>query len=613
MAHRSNFLKNLEIFYQTGLVFLPNNTYNDKTKQLFPKQPPFRLPEIKLPPNFLLLYPHPNFTPILFRMTQKYPLKLGGRTVDLYKLIQTVRNFVNQVCRESQNSEKKNENIKTKASETSDILSKTTTWKKVSEILFSESAAGPSCSSPKITVFPPSLLNKLRLIYQKYIQPFEEAHLKAKLEIIRQNQPNIADNGFPENLNLNHPRLTAIDLYLNSDSNSKSRTFDTHRESTSKRKSKYLDYIEGEEEFLELSKDEIDEHGRSILDKKKGNPDLDFLTPDRKKDNDEDDEFKWRPQITASARRNRSSFLNTNDDSNDAGPNTPVSPYPPKIDRSKLKPYRLNSSSKIPNFFQLINSLESGLANERDFAINTLALLSYVNNNAPMTQLYTCNQLKLYKIREANNLIDSLLRHIGIDIEDSTSDFREICTFWAVLLKKKIKQMEDQDETYDMNLKFFQENKFPVSNDTNNEKILSRLKYEEIILRFNTIFDILRNISFDSQNAEILWQNNNFRRFLYICLQTEQYDYKLFSGNNNKNGKDIGGSTLSRTRSSFVVVGLDIFENISRVIVLNKLSIYEKTFWLEVLFMWPERSREITAVDTKLSREFYLRIMVVSF
>ena len=562
-------------------------------------------------------------------MSIKYQLKIQNKDLDLFKLINEVRKFVNENKRSNKSS-----------ADVSNLLTKTSSWKKICEQVFKSTAS--TTHAQMSSCLPPSLLNKLKIIYQIFIQPYEEALLKAKISYTSytSNLQNSSRRHEHLNSSLHHPRIPRIEdvghlaqnspfasyLTQNTDSNSRSSftnnmnatmndsnmstSFNQFNDSMSARKPnpKYTDYLEDESDILELDKDEIDESGN-------------FITPKRNKEDDEDDDFKWKPQHTGTASRRRgparfnmreildedsnNSFAgggdNTNDSFRAAGrySNSNNKQFKDiqintKIDRSKLKPFlsKFNYINKLPNNLQLLNSLESGLPNERDFALNAVALMSICQNNTPMTTLYSCSQMSLKKMGgNGDRFIDAILRHSGVNAETGTSDVKYLQTFWS-----KILAGTDLAKN------------FPQNTQTN----LTAQKFQEINLRLSMILDIFRNITFCSENSKLCWENKNFRHLIYSCLLAEEPDFrKHFLGGASSSILSNFNPAICRAKSNYGIFALDILENVSRVVELSKIDSWERSILMEVLFSYPEGMQCLKGVESYESRDVYLRIIWV--
>ncbi|CAB3978235.1 AT-rich interactive domain-containing 2, partial [Paramuricea clavata] len=160
------------------------------------------------------------------------------------------------------------------------------------------------------------------------------------------------------------------------------------------------------------------------------------------------------------------------------------------------------------NFERLVLSLQSGLPNEVDFAINICVLLSNVNNS-------------VFNLTKAPAVIDMILAHVGVFEEDSCSSSdlykewyknseKDFLKFWQRVLNcEEIKQLlpkfdktiEEHDTDFLFNLD------------------ATSTQYKDFELqRVLQVCTILHNFSFDRMNASVLSSHPVCIRFLMFCL-----------------------------------------------------------------------------------------------
>lgn len=143
---------------------------------------------------------------------------------------------------------------------------------------------------------------------------------------------------------------------------------------------------------------------------------------DKKEDTDKD--FHYRPSARRSTNRgpsrwNKDQLLTPDESSKKTSKIT--HPFRPQIARTP------------PEYASLLCSLESGLPNERDFALNAVSMLtSSVAQNIAMTQLYSC-KMKLNQMYDRGaRFLESLMRHSGVN-PDYVADADELISFWCLL------------------------------------------------------------------------------------------------------------------------------------------------------------------------------------
>lgn len=169
------------------------------------------------------------------------------------------------------------------------------------------------------------------------------------------------------------------------------------------------------------------------------------------------------------------------------------------------------STSKDPkrNFDKLVLSLQCGMPNEVDFAINICMLLSNVSNS-------------VFNLSKAPAVVDTLLAHIGVFSEDShglgelyeqwyaKQDMeRDFTRFWKEGLT--VKGVEDilcsdrGDETTDQESLFHPSRKKIGAKDVECQRI-------------SQVGMIFYNFSFDSANADVLASHPLCLKFLVLCI-----------------------------------------------------------------------------------------------
>ncbi|XP_031562325.1 AT-rich interactive domain-containing protein 2-like [Actinia tenebrosa] len=158
------------------------------------------------------------------------------------------------------------------------------------------------------------------------------------------------------------------------------------------------------------------------------------------------------------------------------------------------------------NFEKLVLSLECGLPNEVDFAINICMLLSNVNNS-------------VFNLTKAPAIMDMLLGHVGVFIEDShglkdvynewyQKTERDFVKFWRETLE--VEEFRDilcggQEKTEDSEEQLFNPGKTYGVNSVEAQRVAQ-------------VCMILYNFSFDETNAEILASHSSCLRLLMLCI-----------------------------------------------------------------------------------------------
>lgn len=187
----------------------------------------------------------------------------------------------------------------------------------------------------------------------------------------------------------------------------------------------------------------------------------------------------------------------------------------------RLNFYNVGSSSyctspayKDPqkNFERLVLSLQSGLPNEVDFAVNICMLLSNVNNS-------------VFNLAKAPAIVDMMLAHVGVFLEDlyGTSELykewykasgKDFLKFWnRILNSEEIKELLPKDDSNGADSE-----QFCAKEIFNLDIPAAHADFE--LQRVLQVCTILHNFSFDKTDAAVLSSHPVCMRFLLFCLHS---------------------------------------------------------------------------------------------
>ena len=170
MANRSKFLHDLEIFHSSGLVEIANVVHQVKNRAqpFFPVEHTEQVSQqmkqqFRLPSGVLLQAPSIQYTPHLERLMRQCPLKILNHTVCVFKLYQAIKKQRSSDNNKSESDENK---------ENGNSLNKLSTWKKIAQTILDSNKNSESKAKLQ---FPPSMINKFKLIYATFLEPYETA------------------------------------------------------------------------------------------------------------------------------------------------------------------------------------------------------------------------------------------------------------------------------------------------------------------------------------------------------------------------------------------------------------------------------------------------------